>query len=140
MPNEKIKKGISYSTMIESDKDSTAYIDINDTRIRCYAIGTLFGGISSNIIELCKKLKENIDIDLNNHIVAKWHDESHLNKYLLDYNDYKILPETFLYFEDLDNMHLLKDSKIFIINKYNKNRHIFDNNKLPILNVKFNIL
>jgi hypothetical protein len=43
--------------------------------------GCLFGGFTSDFIELCTECRKNIDIDLKKQIIAIWHDESHMNKY-----------------------------------------------------------
>jgi hypothetical protein len=46
-------------------------------------------------------LKNNVDIDSENNIVALWHDESHLNKYILDRNDLTILSPAYCYPENI---------------------------------------
>lgn len=46
-----------------------------------YVLGGVNGGIGPNYLELIRTLRENIQRDLNNQIVAVWHDESHLNCY-----------------------------------------------------------
>ena len=64
----------------EKNKDSTAYININNTPMYYYQ-GALFGGRSNEFVEMCEILNDNIEMDLKNGIIAVWHDESHLNHY-----------------------------------------------------------
>ena len=57
-------------------------------------------------LKMCKELSKNIDIDQSNWIIAKWHDESHFNRYIYDLemnahgNDFMILPPSYLYIEN----------------------------------------
>lgn len=73
---------------------STAYIPFGEGSH--YATGALNGGISKNYLDMCKKCSENDHTDLDNNVIALWHDESHLNKYLLDKNPL-IMPVNYLY-------------------------------------------
>lgn len=66
----------------ERNSKSTAYIPYNTNGF--YVLGGVNGGPTQLYLNLINQLKENIDIDLANNIVAAWHDESHLNKYILD--------------------------------------------------------
>jgi Glycosyltransferase family 6 len=61
-----------------------------------YFQGCLNGGTPTAYLKLIKQLKQNIQIDLDNKIIAAWHDESHLNKYLSDKNP-KILSPAYSY-------------------------------------------
>lgn len=61
---------------------SLAYIPFGEGK-RYYA-GGLNGGTAKAYLELVRQLAENIQRDKNNNIIALWHDESHLNKYLLN--------------------------------------------------------
>ncbi len=65
-------------------------------RGRHYATGALNGGKAAAFLEMCETCSKNIHTDEENGIVALWHDESHLNKYLLDKNP-PILPVNYLY-------------------------------------------
>ncbi len=49
-----------------------------------YYMGGFNGGTTSDFLEMCKVLKQRVDEDSKNDIVAVWHDESHLNRYLID--------------------------------------------------------
>jgi hypothetical protein len=98
---------------VESNIKSKAYIDINDNRFKTYVIGALFGARSTIFISMCKELKDNIDIDLKNNIIARWHDESHLNHYLLTY-PYKLLPPEYSALEFLLNIFTNLKCKIFL--------------------------
>lgn len=44
-----------------------------------YYCGGVWGGPKNLFLELCKSLDKSVNSDLSNGIIAKWHDESHLN-------------------------------------------------------------
>ncbi len=50
-----------------------------------YWQASFYGGKQKEFIEMIKEIKRRIDVDVEKKIVARWVDESHLNKYLIDY-------------------------------------------------------
>jgi len=62
-----------------------------------YVIGAFFGGTSEAFIRLSKTLKKNIEEDLKTNIIAKWHDESHLNRYIVNRSNIKFLSPEYCY-------------------------------------------
>lgn len=76
----------------KKQKQSLAYME-NGSH---YYQGCLNGGTKDAYLNLIKQLKQNIQTDLDNNIIAIWHDESHLNKYLADKNP-KILSPAYSY-------------------------------------------
>lgn len=79
----------------ENNKLSTAYIDKFSGQH--YFAGGLNGGRSKFFIQAILDIKKSIDQDIKNNIIAKWHDESHWNKYLISRKDVKILNPGYLY-------------------------------------------
>lgn len=68
---------------VETNPASTAYIP---ERHRClYVQGCLWGATGSSIEYMVNTMKNNIDIDMKNNVMAIWHDESHLNKFIVDH-------------------------------------------------------
>jgi len=65
----------------DRNPSSTAFINFNDGSK--YYAGGFQGGATKKYLEAVKFMKNNIDVDLSNGIIAEWHDESHWNKYLL---------------------------------------------------------
>lgn len=58
-----------------------------------YFMGSLNGGKAKEYLTLIHTLVENTQKDLENNIVALWHDESHLNRYFYDHKgEVRILP------------------------------------------------
>jgi histo-blood group ABO system transferase len=49
-----------------------------------YFAGGFNGGSSVEFLKMSKRLSDNILHDMNNGIIAIWHDESHLNRYMVD--------------------------------------------------------
>ena len=49
-----------------------------------YFAGGLNGGKTKAYLDMSLSLEKNIDLDLKKGIIAKWHDESHLNRFALD--------------------------------------------------------
>jgi histo-blood group ABO system transferase len=63
----------------ERNPNSLAYIpEGSNNRYFC---GGFFGGSSEDFVQTSKIIKQNIDTDLSNGIIAVWHDESHLNHF-----------------------------------------------------------
>jgi histo-blood group ABO system transferase len=63
----------------EKRKQSTAYVaDENHNK---YYAAAFVGGRSANFLKMAKTISERVEQDERNGIIAKWHDESHLNKY-----------------------------------------------------------
>ncbi len=79
----------------ENNKKSIAFISKDQGQY--YFAGGLNGGKATYFIEAMKVMRDNVDTDKKNGIVAKWHDESHWNKYLIDRQDLKILEPSYLY-------------------------------------------
>lgn len=71
----------------ERNPKSAAMISYKPGRKKYFA-GCLFGGKTDAFLELAEKCAGKIRDDLNNEIIAVYHDESHLNQY---FSDKKIL-------------------------------------------------
>lgn len=79
----------------ERRKSSTAYIPWNCGKN--YVIGAMFCGTSDAFIKMSKTLKRNIEEDLKKNIIAKWHDESQLNRYIINKPGIHILEPMYCY-------------------------------------------
>jgi len=97
----------------ETKKLSSASIDTFSGKY--YFAGGLNGGKTSFFLQAILEMKKNIDLDKKNGIVAKWHDESHWNKYLEKRTDVKILHPGYLYPEasniPFEKVILLRDKR-----------------------------
>lgn len=79
----------------ETRKESLAFIDPGEKMI--YYAGGFFGGKTEEFIKMAKELSENINKDLEKGIIAIWHDESHMNRYFVDYPPTKSLTPSYCY-------------------------------------------
>ena len=68
---------------------STAYV--SDEEGTAYYCGGFNGGKTKNFLQMAADMVTAIDINLKNDVVAEWHDESHLNRYLIDNPPTKVL-------------------------------------------------
>ena len=75
----------------ENNQKSTAYIPSNLRKN--YVCGAVFWGLRDAFHQLCVEIKSQIDKDSDNKVVAKWHDESHLNKWLTTHPTVLATPE-----------------------------------------------
>lgn len=71
------------SAYYETNPMSTACV--TDNKGSHYFQACFFGGHVSDVSKMSIELARNIEIDLRNNIIAKYHDESHLNRYLVDH-------------------------------------------------------
>ena len=96
----------------ETNPQSLAYIP--DEMGEYYFMGGFNGGIGKYYRELIKTLKENINYDLQkNKLIAIWHDESHLNRYMLGKSP-KILSPAYGYPEGIE---IPFEKKVIILDK-----------------------
>jgi hypothetical protein len=63
----------------ERRKNSTAHVPF--LQRRDYVCGGLWLGKKEDILKMCNNLQKNVDLDLSINLIARWHDESHLNAY-----------------------------------------------------------
>lgn len=99
----------------DRNKKSLAYIPWNCGEN--YVIGAMFGGKSEAFIRMSHKLRDNISEDLKKNIIAKWHDESHLNRYIIGRSDVKVLSPEYCYPYGINAKY---DKKILAVSKQNK--------------------
>jgi hypothetical protein len=78
----------------ENDSKSLAYIPDNVNFQ--YMAGAFFGGSKDCITNMFRFIAKQIDIDYNRGIIAKWHDESHSNKFFILYAT-KVLSSEYCY-------------------------------------------
>jgi histo-blood group ABO system transferase len=78
----------------DTNKDSTAFVKNNEGFI--YFAGGFNGGTSKSFLKMSSIIKNNVDKDLSNNIIALWHDESHINRYFID-NPPKVLNPSYCY-------------------------------------------
>ena len=118
----------------ERNKRSTAFIP--KKKGRYYVLGGFNGGKSPAYLRLINTLKSQIDIDNKKKMVAIWHDESHLNKYLLENKDnHKILDYNYGFPEGHD-LPLKNDVYVQFLDKTKFGGHDFlreKENSIPVM-------
>jgi len=92
------KEAMAYN--YERRRASTAFIPYDRKNNYHYFMGGLNGGITEDYYRLIDGCNRNIHQDMDDNIMAIYHDESHLNKYLYDRDDVKILPPSYGFPED----------------------------------------
>ena len=98
----------------ETRRESTAYISPEEPR-PCYWMGGFNGGKTVDFLRMADTIRKNIDDDYSRKLIAVWHDESHLNRYLVsNQGDVKTLVPAYGYPESWD---LPYDKKILMLDK-----------------------
>jgi len=103
----------------ETNPDSLACIHSEEGEH--YFMGGFNGGKSKNYLDLIYLLASNIEKDLEKGIIAIWHDESHLNRYLVD-KPTKVLNPSYGYAEGWE---LPFEPQIIILDKNKYGGHEF---------------
>ena len=111
---------------------SKAYIDPNKFK-NCYIAGGFNGGLTHYFLKMAKELNSCINKDKSKDIIAKWHDESHLNRYFIDnFENFKILSTDYCYPENYHEK-IPGTPKILALSKdHNKIRNNFKKYKIVI--------
>lgn len=84
----------------EDRKESFAYL--SKQQGKKYYCGGFNGGSVKEFLLMCETLKNNIDADLQSNIIAKWHDESHFNRYMYYHPPTTVLDSSYCYPESWD--------------------------------------
>lgn len=79
----------------EHSKKSSAYIPVN--KGKDYVYGAINGGKTEAFLKMAEKLAEDIQRDYEKGMIAKWHDESHLNCYVWKHGNYRLLKPAYAY-------------------------------------------
>lgn len=95
----------------ETNPQSTAYIGPHEGNR--YFAGGFIGGARQKFLEMARSIAMRINEDLSRGYIAVWHDESHLNRYLIDYPPTQILNPAFC-FPEADWAQNLPFSKILV--------------------------
>ena len=114
MPPHKQKTGA-----YETDERSEAYFDVSKELPPIYWQGCFWGGKVPAALAMIDEIQGRVNRDLENDIVALWHDETHINKYFFEreFDVYTLGPE-YAYPEVFDEhcnfepkiVHLAKDN------------------------------
>lgn len=83
----------------ETNERSKAFVHENERNSQ-YVAGAFYGGNSLKFIDLCGRMLSNITADLENSLIAIWHDESHLNRCFIDVPPVKYLTPEYCYPEE----------------------------------------
>lgn len=101
----------------ERDPRSRARIPEGEGRV--YVQGAFNGGRRDDFLGMIRFLRQAVDDDASRGIVAQWHDESHLNRYILG-RPYKLLDPGYCYPEGAT---LPFAPRIMMLNKYHYGGH-----------------
>lgn len=71
----------------ETNTESLAYVDTEKENPEIYYQGCFWGGKVPEVLEMIDELQSRVSKDLENDVIAVWHDESHLNKYFIEQAD-----------------------------------------------------
>ncbi len=77
--------GVKVAARLPYDRNlaSRAYVPHNKGKF--YFMGGFNGGRSKDFLKMAKELMLRVEDDEKRGVVASWHDESHLNRYMIDY-------------------------------------------------------
>lgn len=79
----------------ERNPKSTAYVPYNCGKH--YVIGAMNGGTKDGFLKMSHILNETIEQDLKYNRIARWHDESHLNRYVIEHPHCRFLHQAYCY-------------------------------------------
>ena len=96
-------------------------VDSDDTSI--YYQGCVWGGRIPEVIQMMEELQKRIQEDLDNNVIAMWHDESQMNKFFAEVpNEVNVLTPSFAFPDDF-SQHCDFEPKIVHLSKDNSSYH-----------------
>lgn len=105
-----------YEFTYDRNPQCSAYIPYWKGRV--YVCGGINGGKTESFLTMCEILEQKINQDLEKGIIPKWHDESQINRYILDRKDLKVLSPAYCYPEGWNIPYncsiLIRDKKKYI--------------------------
>lgn len=118
-----------------------AYMEYGEGRY--YYQGGFYGGRTLEILQMSDWIRQRIETDLSKKIIARWHDESYVNKYLSNYNP-RILNETYAFVEEhmefRPHKNIVLDKKKYLGEKLDNYKDLsIDNTISFLLDEKLNI-
>jgi GT2 family glycosyltransferase len=78
----------------ETDRRSTACLQASE--VKQYVAGGFQGGSVRSFLKMAETISKNIDKDKEIDFIARWHDESHLNRYVVDNPPAKLLSKDYV--------------------------------------------
>lgn len=84
----------------ERSRKSSARIPYGKGKV--YVYGAVNGGRTHSYLQMCRQLEREIEEDYQKGIIAKWHDESHLNHYIWQHHNYRLLTPSYAYPENYE--------------------------------------
>ena len=112
-----------YPGAFETDTNSRAHVTPEDDT-SMYWQGCLWGGKVPEVLDMIDELDDRVEEDLSNDVIAKWHDESQLNRFYIENKDqvHTLGPE-YAYPECFAD-HCNFDPKIVHLAKENSKYHV----------------
>jgi histo-blood group ABO system transferase len=114
----KDRKQYSY----ERCTDSTAYVSQDEGKM--YYAGGFNGGKPEHFLKMAETIVENVEKDFEKNLIAVWHDESHMNRYLIDNPPTLELTPSYCYPENArvnpQGWHVPYEPKIVALDKNHK--------------------
>ena len=71
----------------ETNESSLASLDLDKYQPQVYYQGCFWGGKVPEVCAMIDELEDRTNDDLKRHIVALWHDESHINRFFIENQD-----------------------------------------------------
>ena len=101
----------------DRNSKSLAYVSLGEEGDNYYA-GGFNGGTTKRFLEMSEVLSERVSKDLENGVVALWHDESHMNRYLINNPPTLSLTPSYCFAEEqMGNLDYPYEPKIIALKK-----------------------
>lgn len=99
----------------DRNPESLAYVPSGEGKT--YYAGGFNGGRTKNFIEMSEVIADRVNKDLERGIIALWHDESHMNRYLIDNPPSLELTPSYCYAEEFYGTNYPHEPKIIALKK-----------------------